>query len=85
MEWVQPSNICDMLVISFKCFGYSIRGKTLLRIACLSLLWIVWRERNARIFEDIWKTLEMMCGISFIFMFLSGLTIQTFLNPILWV
>ncbi|RVW80574.1 hypothetical protein CK203_051264 [Vitis vinifera] len=60
MEWVQPSNICDMLVISFKCFGYSIRGKTLLRIACLSLLWIVWRERNARIFEDIWKTLEMM-------------------------
>ena len=26
----------------------------------LSLLWIVWRKRNARIFEDIWKTLEMM-------------------------
>ena len=45
MEWVQPSSICDMLVISFKCFGNSIRGKTLWRIASLSLLWIVWREK----------------------------------------
>ena len=60
MEWVQPSSICNMLVISFKCFGNFIRGKTLWKIVCLSLLWIVWRERNARIFEDIWKTSEMM-------------------------
>ena len=29
MEWVKPSSICNMLVISFKCFGNSIRGKTL--------------------------------------------------------
>ena len=29
-------------------------------IVCLFLLWIVWRERNARIFEDTWKTPEMM-------------------------
>ena len=62
MEWVQPGSICDMMVISLKCFGNSIRCKILWRIACLSLLWIVWRERHARIFGDIWKTLEMMWG-----------------------
>ena len=27
---------------------------------CLSLLWIVWRGRNAKIFKDTWKMLEMM-------------------------
>ena len=37
MKWVPLDNICDMVVIS-------------MRIACFSLLWIVWRERNARIF-----------------------------------
>ena len=60
MAWVQPDNIRDMMVISFKCFGNSIRGKTLWRITCLSLLWIVQRERNTRIFKDTWKTPEMM-------------------------
>ena len=49
-----------MMMISFKCFGNSIKYKTLWRIACLALLWIVWRERNTRIFEDTWKMLEIM-------------------------
>ena len=39
-----------MIVISFMCFGNYIRGKTLWKIASLTLMWIVWRERNARIF-----------------------------------
>ena len=60
MDWVRPDSICDMMVISFKCFGNSNRGKTLWRIACLSLLWIVWKERNARIFEDTWRMLELI-------------------------
>ena len=60
MAWVQLDSICDMMVISFKCFRNSIRGKTLWRIACLSLLWIVWRERNVRVFENTWKMSEMM-------------------------
>ena len=50
MTWVQLGNIRDIMVISFRCFGNSIRDKTLWRIAYLSLLWIVWRERNTRIF-----------------------------------
>ena len=50
----------DMMVISFKCFANSIRGGTLWRIAYLSLLWIVWKERNTRIFKDAWKTPKLM-------------------------
>ena len=49
-----------MMVISFKCFANSIRGGTLWRIAYLSLLWIVWKERNTRIFKDAWKTPKLM-------------------------
>ena len=50
MVWVEPSSIRDMMVISFMCFGNSTRDKTLWKIVCLILLWIVWRKRNVRIF-----------------------------------
>ena len=55
MKWVSPGTICDMMVIYFKCFGNSFRGRAVWRIVCLSLLWIVWKERNARIFENTWR------------------------------
>ncbi|RVW37832.1 hypothetical protein CK203_087876 [Vitis vinifera] len=50
--WVPPRSIEDMLVISFKGLGNSVRGKILWQIACLTLIWMVWQERNNRIFED---------------------------------
>ena len=48
-----------MMVIAFKGLGNSLRGKTLWQIACLTLLWMVWQERNNRIFEDKGRTEEM--------------------------
>ena len=45
-----------MFTIAFKGFGSCTRGKTLWQIACLSLVWFVWQERNARIFEDKERT-----------------------------
>ena len=62
MEWVSPNNICNMMVISFKCFGNSLRGRALWRIASLSLLWIVWKERNAWIFENTWRMSNSLWG-----------------------
>ena len=59
-EWVSLGTICYMMMISFKCFGNSFRGRALQRIACLSLLWIVWKERNARIFENTWRTSDSL-------------------------
>ena len=49
-----------MMVIAFKGLGNSLRGKTLWQIACLTLLWMVWQERNNRIFEDKGITEEML-------------------------
>ena len=39
-------------------------------------------RRNARIFEDIWKTLKMMWDLLHFYVSF-GLTIQAFLNSIL--
>lgn len=41
-----------------KGLGSSNRGKTLWQIACHTLLVIVWQERNVKIFEDKWRTIE---------------------------
>ena len=60
MVWVQLGSVQDMMVISFKYFGNSARGKIVWKMACLILLWIVWRERNVKIFEDTSKMPEMM-------------------------
>ena len=45
-------SIEDMIIIAFRGLRNSIRGKTLWQLACLTLLWIVWQERHAGIFED---------------------------------
>ncbi|RVX23928.1 hypothetical protein CK203_000055 [Vitis vinifera] len=60
LAWVPPRSIEDMLVIAFKGLGNFLRGKTLWQIACLILLWMVWQERNNRIFEDKGRTEEML-------------------------
>ena len=41
-----------MLSINFNGFGSSKRGVVLWQDACIAIMWVVWRERNARIFED---------------------------------
>ncbi|RVW68264.1 hypothetical protein CK203_063577 [Vitis vinifera] len=60
LVWVPPKSLEDMLVITFKGLGNSLRGKTLWQIACLTLIWMVWQERNNRIFEDKGRTEEMV-------------------------
>ncbi|RVW28267.1 Retrovirus-related Pol polyprotein from transposon RE1 [Vitis vinifera] len=57
---VPPRSLEDMLVITFKGLGNSLRGKTLWQIACLTLIWMVWQERNNRIFEDKGRMEEMV-------------------------
>ncbi|RVW67640.1 hypothetical protein CK203_063062 [Vitis vinifera] len=60
LVWVPPRSFEDMLVIAFKGLGNSLRGKTLWQIACLNLVWMVWQERNNRIFEDKGRMEEML-------------------------
>ncbi|KAJ9687316.1 hypothetical protein PVL29_015988 [Vitis rotundifolia] len=60
LVWVPPRSFVDMLVIAFKGLGNSLRGKTLWQIACLTLVWMVWQERNKRIFEEKGRTEEIL-------------------------
>lgn len=53
----QAGLVCVLLhikdcIIAYKGLGNSIRGKSLWQIVCLTLLWIVWQERNSRIFQE---------------------------------
>ncbi|RVW27598.1 Protein NRT1/ PTR family 8.3 [Vitis vinifera] len=52
MDWVPPRSILDMMYIKFNGFGSSKRGIALWQAANIAFIRIVWRERNARIFED---------------------------------
>ena len=62
LDWVPPRDINDMMTWNLLYMGFRnfIRGKTLWNIAYLTLIWIVWQERNARIFEDKWRMPEML-------------------------
>ena len=49
---VPPRSICNMMSISYKGLGNMSRGKVLWKLAFLALMWVVWWEKNVRIFED---------------------------------
>ena len=52
LDWVPPRNISDMMFINYKSFGTSKRGIVLWQNVCIALIWVVWQERNVRLFED---------------------------------
>ena len=49
-----------MLSINYNGFGLSKRGIVLWQTASITFIWVVWRERNARIFEDKARNLEYL-------------------------
>ncbi|RVW75344.1 hypothetical protein CK203_052921 [Vitis vinifera] len=70
MDWVPPRSISDMLSINYNDFGLSKRGIELWQVACIALIWIVWQERNARIFEDkarnsenLWDSIHFLASL----------------------
>ncbi|RVW69991.1 Transposon TX1 uncharacterized 149 kDa protein [Vitis vinifera] len=60
MDWVPPRSILDMMYIKFNGFGSSKRRIALWQAANIALIRIVWRERNARIFEDKARNSEFL-------------------------
>ena len=71
-----------MMTISYMSFKNSIRGKTLWRIACFTLIWMVWQERNVTIFEDNEGHMTHY-GIYFISLLLCGPFVLTILRAFL--
>ena len=59
-----------MLTTNFNGFGFSKRGIVLWQAACIALIWVVWRERNARIFQDktrnsknLWDSIHFLASL----------------------
>ncbi|RVW23293.1 putative ribonuclease H protein [Vitis vinifera] len=70
MDWVPLRSISDMMFINYKGIGTSKRGIVLWQNACIALIWVVWRERNARIFEDkvrnsenLWDSIHFLVSL----------------------
>ena len=49
-----------MITIANKGMGNSNGGLVLWQNACLALIWVVWWERNAKFFEDMMRTSEVL-------------------------
>ncbi|RVX22469.1 LINE-1 retrotransposable element ORF2 protein [Vitis vinifera] len=69
-DWVPPRSISDMLSTNFNGFGSSKRGIVLWQDACIALMWVVWQERNARIFYDkvrnseyLWDSIRFLASL----------------------
>ncbi|RVW71545.1 hypothetical protein CK203_048002 [Vitis vinifera] len=57
-------------VLNYKGFGKSKRGVILWQNTSIALIWVVWRERNARIFEDkarnagnLWDSIHFLASL----------------------
>ena len=84
MDWVPPRSISDMMSINYKGFGTSKRGIVLWQNACIALIWDVWWERNARIFEDkarnsknLWDSIHFLASLwAYCSMVLKGIPLN---------
>ena len=82
--WVFPDNVADLLYGWYNCFGK--QNSLVWNLAPLCLMWIVWRERNSRIFEDkehsTTKLTELFFGTLFdwarVWGFTSALSVADF-------
>ena len=86
MNWVPSSSIFDMLSINYNGFGLSKRWLVLWQAASIALIWVVWRERNMRIFEDkarnseyLWDSIVFLTSL---WVFCSKVFMGTPLNVI---
>ena len=67
---VPPRSISDMMSINYKGFGLSKRWIVLWQATCIALIWVVWRARNARIFENnarnsenLWDSIHFLASL----------------------
>jgi hypothetical protein len=56
LYWVMPNRVADLF--AYWWMGGSSQSATVWKMVPLCLLWCLWRERNARCFEDLERSLE---------------------------
>jgi hypothetical protein len=74
--WVFPDNIINLLYGWYNCFGK--HNSSVWNLVPLCLMWIIWRERNSRVFEDKdqsqSKLIELFFGTLFDWARVGGFT-----------
>ena len=84
MDWVPPKSISDMMSINYKGFGASKRGIVLWQNTSIALIWVMWQERNARIFENkarnsenLWDSVHFLASLwAYCFMDFKGIPLN---------
>ena len=78
LDWVPFGGIAEMLEISFKIFGTLPKGNIRWQMVALSLIWFIWLGRNARIFEDRWRSKVSIWDLIFFPLLSMSLNPQAF-------
>jgi len=71
VEWVMPQTVLDLLTTWGASFGHGLAKKAW-RLVPHYVLWSIWRERNARLFEDVETVMVVLrkCVLNTLFLWL---------------
>ncbi|KAK9286213.1 hypothetical protein L1049_014598 [Liquidambar formosana] len=61
LSWVRPSY--SLLEVEFRGFGRSKRAKVLWSSVVLAIFWVIWIERNSRIFRDLVEEMDVLASL----------------------
>ena len=67
LVWVAPRTVCYMLTILLGGWRAQIGAKFYGKSLVLRRFWIVWQERNEKIFEDKWRTFETLWDVVYFY------------------
>ena len=59
-SWVCPMDLQQFLLIKFRGFGSRKEAKILWQSSVFAVLWCIWLERNARVFNDSFSTIDFV-------------------------
>jgi hypothetical protein len=60
IQWVLPQRVLDLLVGWRNWFGK--HHSSIWNLVPLCLMWMIWRERNARVFDDQIRSPDLVLG-----------------------
>jgi hypothetical protein len=73
VEWVMPQTVLDLLTTWGASFGHGLAKKAW-RLVPHCVLWSIWQERNARLFEDVETVMVVLrkCVLNTLFLWLAS-------------
>ena len=59
-SWVCPKDIHQFLLTKFRGFGSRKEAKILWQTSIFAMLWCIWLERNSRVFNDSFSSIDFI-------------------------